>query len=75
MMMMKKNNVLEVIMGGPAEKVRVWVPKYGPMGGFGQKISGPNFFGTGLGLVFGPRVGPKGAKLVQLVTYFDNFIC
>ena len=51
---------LDLIMGGPTrpEKVRVWVPKYGPMGGFGQKISGPNFFGTGLGLTFGPRSGP-----------------
>ena len=38
--------------------MRVWVPKYGPMDGFGQKISDPNFFGTSLELAFGSRAAP-----------------
>ena len=40
------------------EKLRVWVTKYSPMGGFGQPISGPIYFGTDLGFAIGPRAGP-----------------
>ena len=56
------------------EKVRVWVPKYGPMGGFGQTISGPIFFGTGLGFAFGPRAGPARPerRYVALVVLVDR---
>ena len=53
--------------GGPArkEKAMVWVPKYGPMGGFRQKISGLIFLERVWDWRLARRLGRAGSENVD----------
>ena len=42
------------------------------MGGFGQTINGPIFFGTGLGFAFGPRAGPARPEMSYVGSSIRN---